>query len=54
MTPGELLTDGGEHALNPGRRTATVVTAGPARPARTLYVLLAPRQHKSKDTNRYQ
>ena len=25
MTPGELLTDGGEHALNPGRRTATVL-----------------------------
>ena len=25
MTPGELLTDEGEHALNPGRRTATVL-----------------------------
>ena len=25
MTPGELLTDPGEHALNPGRRTHTVV-----------------------------
>ncbi|MBS0444650.1 MAG: urease subunit beta [Proteobacteria bacterium] len=25
MTPGELLTDAGDHALNPGRRTATVV-----------------------------
>ena len=25
MTPGELLVDEGEHALNPGRRTITVV-----------------------------
>ena len=25
MTPGELLTDEGEHALTPGRRTATVL-----------------------------
>ena len=25
MIPGELLTDPGEHALNPGRRTTTVV-----------------------------
>jgi len=25
MIPGELLTDAGEHALNPGRRTHTVV-----------------------------
>jgi urease subunit beta len=25
MIPGELLTDGADHALNPGRRTATVV-----------------------------
>jgi len=25
MTPGELLTDGPDHALNPGRRTITVV-----------------------------
>ncbi len=25
MIPGELLTDGGEHTLNPGRRTVTVV-----------------------------
>ena len=25
MTPGELLTAEGEHALNPGRRTATVL-----------------------------
>ena len=25
MTPGELFTDAGEHALNPGRRTHTVV-----------------------------
>ena len=25
MTPGELLVDDGEHTLNPGRRTATVL-----------------------------
>ena len=25
MIPGELLTDAGDHALNPGRRTHTVV-----------------------------
>jgi urease subunit beta len=25
MIPGELLTDGADHALNPGRRTVTVV-----------------------------
>jgi len=25
MIPGELLTDPGEHALNPGRRTVTLV-----------------------------
>ena len=25
MTPGELLTDEGEHALNPGRRNATAL-----------------------------
>ncbi|CAM5782814.1 urease subunit beta [Rhizobacter fulvus] len=25
MIPGELLTDGPDHALNPGRRTATFV-----------------------------
>ncbi len=25
MIPGELITDEGEHALNPGRRTLTVV-----------------------------
>ena len=25
MTPGELLIDAGEHALNPGRRTLTLV-----------------------------
>ena len=25
MTPGELLTDDGDHALNPGRRTTTLV-----------------------------
>jgi urease subunit beta len=25
MIPGELLTDPGEHALNPGRRTMTLV-----------------------------
>ena len=25
MTPGEILTDGADHALNPGRRTASLV-----------------------------
>ena len=25
MTPGEILTDGGEHTLNAGRRTLTLV-----------------------------
>jgi len=25
MIPGELLTDGPDHVLNPGRRTATIV-----------------------------
>lgn len=25
MIPGELITDAGDHALNPGRRTLTVV-----------------------------
>ena len=25
MTPGELFTDGSDHALNPGRRTITTV-----------------------------
>ena len=25
MTPGELLTDTGDHVLNPGRRTHTLV-----------------------------
>jgi urease subunit beta len=25
MTPGELITDAGDHVLNPGRRTLTVV-----------------------------
>jgi urease subunit beta len=25
VTPGELLTDAGDHVLNPGRRTLTVV-----------------------------
>ena len=28
--PGELLTDGGEHVLNPGRRTLTVVVRNTA------------------------
>jgi urease subunit beta len=27
MTPGELFIDAGEHALNPGRRTLTVVVS---------------------------
>ncbi|MBX3609149.1 MAG: urease subunit beta [Hydrogenophaga sp.] len=30
MTPGEYLIDDGEHALNPGRRTATVVVKNTA------------------------
>lgn len=30
MTPGELLTDDGDHALNAGRRTATVVVQNSA------------------------
>ena len=30
MIPGELLTDGGEHVLNPGRRTLTVVVQNTA------------------------
>lgn len=30
MTPGELFTDDGDHALNPGRRTLTVVVQNAA------------------------
>ena len=30
MIPGELFTDDGEHALNPGRRTLTVVVQNTA------------------------
>jgi urease subunit beta len=30
MTPGELITDAGDHALNPGRRTLTVVVQNSA------------------------
>ena len=30
MIPGELFTDAGDHALNPGRRTATVVVKNTA------------------------
>ncbi len=30
MTPGEYLIDDGEHALNPGRRTLTVVVKNTA------------------------
>ena len=30
MTPGELITDAGEHLLNPGRRTATLVVSNTA------------------------
>jgi len=30
MTPGELLTDDGDHALNPGRRTLSLVVANTA------------------------
>ena len=30
MIPGELITDGGDHALNPGRRTVTLVVQNTA------------------------
>ncbi|MDB5871496.1 MAG: ureB [Ramlibacter sp.] len=30
MIPGELFTDAGDHALNPGRRTATLVVRNTA------------------------
>ncbi len=30
MTPGELITDAGDHLLNPGRRTATLVVSNTA------------------------
>lgn len=30
MTPGELFTDDGDHALNPGRRTLTLVVQNAA------------------------
>jgi urease subunit beta len=30
MIPGELITDDGEHMLNPGRRTLTVVVSNTA------------------------
>lgn len=30
MTPGELLTDDGDHPLNPGRRTLTLVVRNAA------------------------
>lgn len=30
LTPGELITDDGDHALNPGRRTLTVVVQNTA------------------------
>jgi urease subunit beta len=30
MTPGELLTDAGDHVLNPGRRTLTFVVQNTA------------------------
>ena len=30
MTPGEILTDEGEHLLNPGRRTLTLVVRNTA------------------------
>lgn len=30
MIPGELITDAGEHALNPGRRTLTLVVQNTA------------------------
>jgi urease subunit beta len=30
MIPGELITDGGDHTLNPGRRTVTLVVQNTA------------------------
>ncbi|WP_309681769.1 urease subunit beta [Polaromonas sp.] len=30
MTPGEIITDGPDHALNPGRRTLTLVVQNKA------------------------
>jgi urease subunit beta len=30
MIPGELITDGADHALNPGRRTITIVVCNTA------------------------
>jgi len=30
MTPGEILVDDGQHALNPGRRTTTLVVSNTA------------------------
>lgn len=30
MTPGEIITDGPEHVLNPGRRTVTLVVKNTA------------------------
>ena len=30
MTPGEILTDGPEHAINPGRRSVTLVVRNTA------------------------
>jgi urease subunit beta len=30
VSPGELITDAGDHVLNPGRRTATVVVQNTA------------------------
>jgi urease subunit beta len=30
MTPGEILTDGPDHALNPGRRTLTLIVKNTA------------------------
>jgi urease subunit beta len=30
MTPGEIITDAGEHALNPGRRTLTLTVINTA------------------------
>ena len=30
MTPGEIITDEGDHALNPGRRTLTLVVRNTA------------------------
>ncbi len=44
MTPGELFTDDGEHTLNPGRRTLTLVVQNTAdRPIQVARTTTSPR-----------